>query len=371
MINSQLQMIVHIIARDKFTNGYIHFMQSQFPHFDNRFFTTAGSYNVDENDDVVILNRQRDLFLQHLDTLKQAEKIIISGVYFGSYFMLLLYTFGLTSKTYFHFWGNDFYQYRDSQNNKSVKAILARRIVFHNFKNAAGLIFLIDGEYKLFQEITHVSNRHFVAPMCGDPAKIINYAKHRDKDWLSMNNQKMQRPLRVIIGNSATETNHHIEAFEAIQRFKGYPYEVYCPLSYGDEAYRDRVIEAGKALLGEVFHAIVDFMGLEDYMAFLSTMDVGLFFNDRQQAMGNINRLLNFGKKVYMREGTSMWNSYIQRGYHIFAISELKSNSFDEFRFLSEEDWMKNISIYSPEKEAARKKVTWEAVLNDRRKGNL
>lgn len=356
-------MIVHLVAREKFTDEYIQYMETVFTDIESSYITVEGEYPLSKGDNITIIRSWDDLIKTKLNTLKQAEKIVVSGVFITSKAILLLEFYGLAHKTYLFFWGGDFYQFASTNNN--IKSTIKRIIYYQLFNHSAGLIFLIDGEYEKFKEITHISNRHFVAPMPGYPGKSIDFEKYRANNWQTMNDDKQQRSLRIIVGNSATETNRHIEVFELLSRFQDNVYEVFCPLSYGDERYRDNVIEIGKQMLGNQFHPILDYMDKEDYVEFISKMDVGIFNNDRQQAMGNINMLLNMGKKVYLQVGTSMWNNYIQRGYRVFNIIELKTCSLEEFCSLSKEDWMRNISVYNPQREAERKKACWEAVLND------
>lgn len=42
---------------------------------------------------------------------------------------------------------------------------------------------------------------------------------------------------------------------------------------------------------------IVDFMDFNEYINFLSTIDIAIFNHKRQQGMGNIITLLGMGKK--------------------------------------------------------------------------
>ena len=327
------------------------------------FFTTKGNLFVKPGENVFVLDSWHLLCTKYGDMLSKADKIIISGSWISWKFSLWLTISGLVKKTYFHFWGGDFYHFRDKQ--PGLKSVVARHIIFYCFKYAAALIFLIEGEYEKFRSITHVSNRYFVAPMPGDPAKAIDYKKYRANEWKTINDEKLKRPLRVLVGNSATDTNHHIDAFNALKRFNEEDCEIFCPLSYGNEIYRDAVIKAGQECFGKSFHPVTEYMERDDYLEFLSTMDIGIFFNDRQQAMGNISMLLNMGKKVYMREETSMWYEYNSRGYHLYKISDLKDINYNDFNFFPESDWIANTSIYNVEKIAAKNRGSWEMVLND------
>lgn len=106
---------------------------------------------------------------------------------------------------------------------------------------------------------------------------------------------------------------------DMIKKFKSENIKFVCPLSYGNFEYRDKVIEYGKNILGDKFCPITEYMPQQEYYSLLNKCSVGIFNNNRQQAMGNINVLLRFGAKVYIRDDTTMWNTFSnQRSYHLF-----------------------------------------------------
>ena len=170
--------IVHVVYRDKFTNGYLRFMVSQFREYDHVFFTQTGKYAVNNTDidQCFELDHLQDLTnnRSYLNILKSADKIIISGVWISARVMAGLLKANLIKKTFFFFWGGDFYCYRKPTH--SIKEWAERRMFYYAFSKAAGLVFLIEGEYDEFKSITHLSNKNFVAPMPGDPEKQFNYS---------------------------------------------------------------------------------------------------------------------------------------------------------------------------------------------------
>ena len=84
-------------------------------------------------------------------------------------------------------------------------------------------------------------------------------------------------------------------------------------------------------IFGDKFVPLSDFVPRDEYVKRLNECDVGVFYNNRQQGMGNISILLGLGKKVYLREGTSMWNSYCHKGYVIFSTSQIEKSAFEDF----------------------------------------
>ncbi len=51
------------------------------------------------------------------------------------------------------------------------------------------------------------------------------------------------------MGNSADPANEHIEALAQLEKFKESNIKIYVPLSYGNQAYAEQVIEYGKTIL--------------------------------------------------------------------------------------------------------------------------
>ncbi|HWR62069.1 MAG TPA: TDP-N-acetylfucosamine:lipid II N-acetylfucosaminyltransferase, partial [Clostridia bacterium] len=144
--------------------------------------------------------------------------------------------------------------------------------------------------------------------------------------------------LRILLGNSASETNNHFEALDVLAGFAAENIRVICPLSYGDNDYRDRVIKYGQSVLGEKFTYLDKFYNISEYMDILFTVDIGIFNNDRQQALGNIYPLLYLGKKIYMKNDTTMWDEIRNEfGLGVFEIGKIPSESFEQFKYIPEE----------------------------------
>lgn len=357
-------MIIHIISHGVFANGYIRFMISQFKELDQVFFTkkdTTGKYKIYltagcELHEIAGVSEivGKD---EYLELCQKAEKIVISGVFSICDIDGLqgLIEKKMLHKTFFHFWGGDFYCYRERQD--STKSFIRRILLFHAFREAAGLIFLIDGEYETFKTITGISNRHFLAPMPGDPDNRIDFAALRNQFV------KNDDVVNIIVGNSATPTNHHEEVFYMLQHYANCKIRIYSPLSYGDVKYGETISELGNKLFGDKFNPVFDFMERDEYLKFLTKMDIGIFYNDRQQAMGNINYLLKLGKKLFLRTKTSMWVNYLNQGFKVYDASVLGNLSLEELTFFDNMDRTNNIllgdTLSLPEKARER----WDAVL--------
>ena len=303
-------------------------MSSQYPDYLQSFFTTRGSYYIERSDfdSIYEIDQQIELIKNHqyFSSLQSADRIIVSGVWVQTELITAMLITGFVKKTFFHFWGGDYYFYREHE--KRLKALLVRKLFFYAFSKAAGLVFLIDGEYEEFVKITQVSNRHFVAPEPDDPNDI--------KDWPDFSKYRKEAShnvVNILIGNSATVSNYHEEVFEMLKQYSRERMKLYVPLSYGDTTYRNTIADKGYTMFGDDFSPLLDFMESDDYIKFLAGIDVAILYCDRQQAMGTINLLLGLGKKVYLRRGTCMWNAYVELGFEIFDADSINQLSFTDF----------------------------------------
>ena len=338
-----MKKILHIIQRQKFTNGYIQFMESQYTQYEHYFITNKGEFEINKSSNLYEVDTFNDIYINkdYLQFLRLADKIIISGVWIPIKLLLVLIRKKFIGKTFFHFWGGDFYCFKDSL--KTNKNKLREFIIFNAFKKCSGLIFLIDGEYEIFRNITHVTNNHFIAAMPDDPKMIIDYSQYRNR------NKNQDGKKNILIGNSATPSNCHAEVFKLLEHFSLDNINIFCPLSYGDNDYKIKIIKEGKEKFGEAFQPIEEYMDRNDYLMFLSEMDIGIFYNDRQQATGNIVSLFAFGKKVFLRPGTSMWSDFINHGYNLYNANEIGKMSISEFFEVNQDAMQENIRIREKE----------------------
>lgn len=321
-------MIVHIVNEDRFTKGYIKFMLLSMNQWNHRFFVLNDKQSLEaENDSRIIqLSSWKDVGKkENRKILEEADQIIISGAFFVQLFVFL-FPRKVWDKTYIQFWGGDFYDFKQSSKlSRRIRDSLKKVA----FGKAKGLIFLIGGEEEQFEKLTGIKKKSFVAPMPNSPDERIAY----DEIWKRCSNDHHT----VLIGNSATASNNHFEAIDLVKKY-GKEIKVYCPLSYGDAEYREKVIAYGKQVLGDQFISVTEQMEKDKYVEFLSKCDVGIFNNNRQQAMGNINLLLYLGKKVFLKRGTSMWDTYTSAYYSVYPVDEIANLDLEAFFGIKDED---------------------------------
>lgn len=131
----------------------------------------------------------------------------------------------------------------------------------------------------------------------------------------------------VLLGNSATATNNHIEALDMLKRIlpkDDHGRRVIVPLNYGNPRYAKAIIRHGEAVLGKTFHSITEWMSLEEYQRNIRECGIVIMNHCRQQAYGNVASAVYKGAKVFMRPENSTYQRFRDMGVELFPIEILE-----------------------------------------------
>ncbi|AKB23276.1 TDP-N-acetylfucosamine:lipid II N-acetylfucosaminyltransferase [Methanosarcina sp. WH1] len=149
----------------------------------------------------------------------------------------------------------------------------------------------------------------------------------------------------ILVGNSATPTNNHLEIFGFLRTQNMNGKKIICPLSYGDSEYASILRNKGKVYFGNSFLSVDEFMPYEKYINLISSCSNVIMNHHRQQGTGNILAMLYLGAKVFLNEKNPLYAYYKENGVVIFNVDELYKNSSLLDLHLSEEDIEKNRQI--------------------------
>ena len=154
--------------------------------------------------------------------------------------------------------------------------------------------------------------------------------------------ERRKPPYKIMVGNSASATNNHLDAF---QNLKNISAKFYCPLSYGSSSYSKFIIEEGKIAFGENFIPITQYMSLPDYLTFLSSMDIVYMYHNRQQAVGNIFMALSMGKPVFLKKKNIIWDLLSSFGIHCYDAEKIHLYNIAEIIEVEQKKRTSNINI--------------------------
>lgn len=168
----------------------------------------------------------------------------------------------------------------------------------------------------------------------------------------------------ILVGNSATPENNHLEVFELIKNSINVDGKrIIVPLSYGDAKYRDEIITIGKSYFCDQFVPLVDFMPKDQYISLLNSCGFVFFNHLRQQAMGNIIITLMKGAKIFMNSRSPAYKWLIDKGATVFPCDKPFKDSAVYLTKLDDLTRQKNIDVVlahwgrAPQKEKTRKLV--------------
>lgn len=352
-------MNVHIIPNEKFTQNFIEFINRNFDINDHFFYIyKEGTEFIHQSyKNVKYVNS----LINSIDLLMvEDDKIFIHGFYSSKIIRFLTMRISQINvkRLVIIIWGADLYNGYFILNTKGlhlrtrINELLKKRFI----RKASCFMTFAAPDFELLCKRFETSGKQFD---CLYPSSI-------DVDTLDnlKKNKKENSRLRIMVGNSATITNQHIEMLEILTRFAGENIEIICPLSYGNKEYAEEIERFGKLKFGDKFNAIKEYLNPEKYSEFLNSVDVAVFNNNRQQATANIEILSYLGKKVYVRSDTTTWGHYVERDKcAIFDTLKIKSMEFNEFKRIEEDNIKINVSYFSRIWNEAYIKKLWEDVI--------
>uniref|UniRef100_UPI00404AEEC0 TDP-N-acetylfucosamine:lipid II N-acetylfucosaminyltransferase n=2 Tax=Flavobacteriaceae TaxID=49546 RepID=UPI00404AEEC0 len=229
----------------------------------------------------------------------------------------------LISKSFLVLWGGDLYFYFNRTKNLKNRVIESlRKIVLSKWIN---IITYINEDFNNFRKWYNLNAVQYVCIMY--PSNVFSIEKS-DFKYNNLNCDK----VNIMIGNSAIPENRHELALKVINNSLFVNATIYCPLSYGDHQYANKISQLGISYFGERFISLFDYMDKEMYLIFLSKMDIVLMLQERQAGMGNIIQLLGLGKKIYFISSAPHYVFLRDLGFVVFDFADFKNEklSFED-----------------------------------------
>lgn len=237
------------------------------------------------------------------------------------------------SKIYWVIWGGDLYSnlsmpiYEEKTKelfvNKTPITISENTSSKVNFiKQLNGILTGIKGEFNLVKANyeTLAEHIHFSYPSFID----LNYLDKVSKEQ----KEPFTENINVLVGNSGTQTNNHIEVFEKLAHYLEEINQVIVPLSYGDATYIKQISEYGQRLFGDKFKPLYNFLDSSEYGKIINSCDLIFMNHRRQQAFGNIIIALYLGKEVYLSDKVTTYSTLIDWGLDVKCIENFLDDTF-------------------------------------------
>lgn len=140
------------------------------------------------------------------------------------------------------------------------------------------------------------------------------------------------RALEIMVGHCAYETFNHLPNLDRLVAYRDENIRINLVLSYGDAAYRERVIAHARSLFREEqLHIQTEMLSPSEYIRFLKGMDVVVMDFERQAAFGNLITIAYLKKKLFLSPTGIMSRAFREEGIPIFDCRSIGSISFEEF----------------------------------------
>lgn len=337
-------MILHIFNdQKKFSKGYFQMLSDNGISFDDMELVHYGKKDACFEKMGLKTSFISDFFnpfanIKLIKPLFKADKVIVHSLA-SPYLLLLIAMFpSVGKKIDWVIWGKDLYFYK----------LLKKPKFYHKIyeslrKKAIGRIdricSILKEDYDLACQWynTKATNLEMITLY----PYALNLSIEKSQDDKNEQDKKV-----ILLGNSASKTNNHIEALEKLKACDEVIDSIICPLSYGgSKKYVDRVIQVGKELFGDKFQPLCDFMPKEEYFQMMRRVDMGVYNYNRQEGLGNIWSLILSGKTVYMKHDTSTTSFFKRNGIVVNDVADFASGKINK---LSEEILDNNINILTP-----------------------
>ena len=126
----------------------------------------------------------------------------------------------------------------------------------------------------------------------------------------------------VLVGNSATLTNNHLDVFEIIRNLNK---KIIVPLNYGAIGYKDykkNIITNGKNKFKNNFNAIESFINKDEYDKILKSCNTMIMYHIRQQGLGNIYMALYLGIRLFLNKKSVTYKYLKDIGMIVFDLQK-------------------------------------------------
>lgn len=382
-------MNLHIIPAEKFVDRAISLFEEAMPG-QNTFYifckkedNTALKYvKTKESDKVKIINSKEKWWSKGFIDLSLYEHIFFHNLYSPQnlYFSRV---FPKNSIKHSIIWGHDFYGFKPFWKQQNYGPLTEKLLFAFKVKaplkevnsKTSRIKYLIkrswrlltDREYRAFNPTisdrrkafersdfihTHVTTDfENIKNSLNIEAQWSNFSYYTAEDY-NIGKQLYNTSLKILVGNSATYSNNHLEIFDILKQ-KVDDFTIVCPLNYGDMNYAQKIEAKGNELFKTKFKPLIDFLPLEQYNELQAQCSIVIMNHYRQQAAGNIIAALLLGSRVFMSKHSPLYNHFKSLGLNIFTVEQdlVKENSLcqlDEVRF---EENRKIIHYYYSRKE--------------------
>jgi len=360
---------LHIMHNAIFTKSFIKFIEKNFNITEHFFIIIGGSSKIMNDFSkktkkyIIYINNIKPYKINNLRKIYELEvkmykckKIHIHSLFNDNLVRFLFFQKWLLKKCNWIVWGGDLYKYKNEKKDfgSNINEYMRSKII-NNFKE---ITTFIPGDYKIVKNVynTKASYNHALTyDISVDESFIKN---------LITNSNSNNNKIVFLVGNSANPSNNTIEVLKILSKFKRKDIKIITPLAYGDDEYKNKIINYGNETFKKKYKPLINFYPLKEYLKILSKVDIGIFNHKRQQATGNITKLLQLEKKVFIRSNITSWDFFKNMGVELYDTKKLNQQSFRKIIEFDKKVGKKNSKIIKKIRSEKRRIKSWKKILN-------
>lgn len=307
------------------------FVQQVKPKAHQQFWVRIPAKPLAEVNDYVTYDGPSDL-MRKLNALPEHAVILFHGLFDLFNIATRVFCSRIASRCSCVIWGAELYRHQDAKSFKSRVTKWFHARLLSKFKRVYCLTL---GDAELTLDL--LQRRALVLPY----PLVSSEFKPPQSGCLSPG------PIKILLGNSATESNRHLELIDQLKGLAVCDVQLILPLSYGGSAsYVDRVISYARTVFGEKCLCITDMLSKLEYDRLVSDIHMVVLGHKRQQGLYLVYAMLQMGKAIFVRSDTSTYESLLAKGFNVGDTLQLDKLSETDILALTARPDNNNVSLF-------------------------
>lgn len=262
--------------------------------------------------------------------LNNADIVLWHGLIYPGRFMLFLAANpNFLKKSVWVMWGIDLYNWK--RDGGGIRTRLINFLNKHCRCHMKAAIALLETDKDYFQKTFSDKIPCYIVPY------PISESSFELMDSLRGAKARKNGKVFIQVAHNAHPFNNHLEILKSLIPYKDENIKLFLPLSYGNDWHngnqnyiKDIVSYLTDNFSGKAY-SLYHLMPQLKYTEFLWNMDIAIFNAERQNALGNILKLLYMGNKVFMTSEGPLYNFFLQKGIEIYDAKKISSMPYEDF----------------------------------------